>query len=245
MDKNLERKLNSLRKNIRKLDSALVAFSGGVDSTFLTRICREELGEKAVAVTTLSTSYPKSELSLARRVAKIVGVKHVVLDSNAEPQHDDEVTGSDMYSSLKTLAMMLKVKHVIDGSHKDDAFDRGQNFSAARHARVRSPLLESDLSKAEIRLLAKELKLPNWDKTSSSTKAKFKSQVTTEPTKLVLAKKYIQSLSSKSIVQLQGKKLLILASKNGVVKLSKQLGKIEKKVESLGFSEVMLKLTQK
>ncbi len=201
MERDLERKLASLRKKIRKLDSALVAFSGGVDSTFLTRICREELGEKAVAVTSLSTSYPKTELSLARRVARIVGVKHVVVDpAAAAGAHLPENGNSNMYSYLKSLAMRMKLKHVLVASHLDDLREGGSNITAARRARVRTPLLESDLSKAEIRLLAKELGLPNWDKPASS-----ESRAYGKGGRLKAAQAYIRSLSSGAALKVSGK----------------------------------------
>jgi uncharacterized protein len=237
MDKNLERKLGSLRKRIRKLDSALVAFSGGVDSTFLMRICREELGEKAVAVTALSENYPKSELSLARRVAKIVGVRHMVLDSSSNTDGRAPVNvcrGANLYSCLKSVAMRMKVKHVLNGSHTDDMSERGKQFIAARRAGVRSPLLESDLSKAEIRLLAKELGLPNWDKPSSS-KAKMKRPDAVE------ARDYLSINYPGATLQTEGSKALILAGRK-LSDIAKNLEKIERKLRTLGFSEVTLKV---
>ncbi len=167
MDRRLERKLSTLRERIRKLDSALVAFSGGVDSSFLMRICRDELGEKAVAVTTLSDNYPRSELSVAKRVAKIIGVRHLVIEA-PRPREARPVRGSNVYSTMKSVAMRMQLKNVLDGSHTDDACERGHSYLMAKAAGVRSPLLESNLTKAEVRLLAKELRLPNWDKPSSS-----------------------------------------------------------------------------
>ena len=87
MDKSLEKKLEMLRRRIRMLDSAVVAFGGGSDSTFLLRICREELGENAVAVTAIPKNYPKSELALAKRIAKVIGAKHVTCeDEDEEPK---------------------------------------------------------------------------------------------------------------------------------------------------------------
>jgi uncharacterized protein len=173
MDRTLERKLTTLRTSIRKLDGALVAFSGGVDSTFLMRVCREELGEKAVAVTTLSENYPRSELSVARRIAKIIGVRHLVINpakirGPRPPRRQGSGGNSNAYSAMKAVAMRMKLGNVLDGSHMDDAGERGRSFRAARAANVRSPLLESNLSKAEIRFLARELGLPNWDKPPSS-----------------------------------------------------------------------------
>lgn len=175
IDETLESKLEDLRRRIRRLDSALIAFSGGVDSTFLMRICRDELGEKAVAVTASSPDYPGSELTLAKRVAKILGVKHVVYDPVAherEPHRGaQKCRSTNLYSSLKCLAMRMKVKSVLDASHRDDADEGGKMFIAARQAGIRSPLLESQLSKAEVRLLAKEFGLPNWDMPSSGNGA--------------------------------------------------------------------------
>jgi PP-loop superfamily ATP-utilizing enzyme len=239
MEKGLERKLGNLRKRIRKLDSALVAFSGGVDSTFLTRICREELGEKAVAVTALSDNYPRSELSLARRVAKIVGVRHMILNpSTGDMDGDSDVRsvnvcrGANMYSCLKSVAMRLKVKYVIDGSHSGDVFDRGARFTTAKRAGVRSPLLESDLSKAEIRLLAKELGLPNWDKPASSKPNKLGPKVSE-------ARDYLADNYPGAKLRVEGTRAILSGSKLSF--LAKTLTKIEKKLLLLGFSEVLLK----
>ncbi len=265
MDKRLGRKLSNLRERIRKLDSALVAFSGGVDSAFLMRICREELGEKAVAVTTLSENYPRGELSVARRVAKIIGVKHLVLepgkpsmDVSAQPKAHMPRSGN-VYSTLKSVAMRMKIKHVLDGSHNDDADERGRHFLAARAAGVRSPLLESDLSKAEIRLLAKELGLPNWDKPASGGRggrdrakardAKHAAKRAGAKTRAgkadrLAAAEYVSSLvkGGQARLKVAGGKALILARKSAVVPLAAKLGPIKRKLKSLGYNEVLLEM---
>lgn len=247
MDNALERKLTSLRKRIRKLDSALVAFSGGVDSTFLMRICREELGEKAVAVTALSDHYPSTELSLARRIARIIGAKHIVLNPNPQEPLPHESPnggrkGSNVYSSLKSLAMRMKIGNVLDGSHKDDAHERGKSFMAAKKAGVRSPLLETDLTKAEIRLLAKELGLPNWDKPASS-KSKAKSGPKAKPAVRVdAARTFMESLNFSAKVKAEGNRALIIVGRKEMALLARRFASIRKKLRSLGFSEVLLKL---
>ncbi|MFZ5501501.1 MAG: hypothetical protein ACOY58_06285 [Candidatus Micrarchaeota archaeon] len=117
MEKALEHKVTKLRERIRKLDGALVAFSGGVDSAFLMRIVRDELGDKAVAVTALPKGYPRADLAMARRVAKILGVKHLVVRQQ-KADHETAgicngarahaVHGCNLYSQLKSVAMRMK-----------------------------------------------------------------------------------------------------------------------------------------
>jgi uncharacterized protein len=253
MDRRLGQKLSHLRERIRKLDSALVAFSGGVDSAFLMRICREELGEKAVAVTALSDNYPGAELSMARRVAKIIGVKHLVLDparpaGASPPPRLPACRGANVYSTLRSVAMRMKLKHVLDGSHRDDAYEQGKHFMAARHAGVRSPLLESDLTKAEIRLLAKELGLPNWDKPSSGNRKqktgnrKRSKDVPLARLRRQLAEEYLKSLSRGIRLRVSRNKVYILAGRNAMVALARRFSAIKRKMKSLGFSEVLLKM---
>jgi uncharacterized protein len=117
-----------------------------------------------VAVTSLSDDYPNPELAVAKRIAKIIGIKHVVLETHAGAG----INGLSMvYSNLKSVAMRMKLKNAIDSSHIDDANERKL---AAKRARIKSPLLETNLSKAEIRLLAKELGISTFDAPVKSRK---------------------------------------------------------------------------
>lgn len=231
MDKSLERKLKDLRKRIRKLDSAVVAFSGGVDSSLVLRICREELGEKALAVTTVPDDYPSEDLTIARRVAKVIGTSHVEHSASDREPH----RSSSVYSSLKSLAMRMKLKNVIDGSHCDDRRENGKSYVAAKRAGVKSPLLESDLTKAEIRLLSKELGLPNWDKPSSSKKNKGA---------LEKAEKYLHRLGIRNArLKRKGRKLYLLIEDPTVAIFIKNQEKIRKRMKALGFSACLLELS--
>jgi len=159
MENRLEKKLDKLRKGIRKLDSVLVTFSGGIDSAFLLRICREELGEKAIAVTAFSDSYPQDELSMAKHIAKALGAKHITIKENDMVDMIEDA--EDVNFVLKELAATLDLKNVLNAHHMEHT--RSKSFLAARRAGLRSPLMEAGLNKAEIRLLAKYLGLPALD----------------------------------------------------------------------------------
>jgi len=251
MDKNLERKLADLRTRIRKLDSAIVAFSGGVDSSLLMRVCRDELGDKAVAVTAFAGDYPSSELSLARRIAKVVGARHMVHKIAPYPGNGGTPCKGKVFSSLKDLAARLKMKNVLDGSHRDDASEKGFSFIAARAAGVRSPLLEAGLSKAEVRLLAKELGLPNWDRPSSGCSGELEASLQeirggSGFKKLQAAKRYLKSTIKIKVPMLckSGKKLRIVLSKDDLVKVARKIDAVRKRMKALGFSDVMLCLSK-
>jgi len=237
MDVSLKNKLEDLRRRIRRLDSALIPFSGGVDSAFLMRVCRDELGEKAVAVTTYAANYPHSELVMAKRIAKILGVQHVVYEPSGDergkaPAH----RGANFYSSLKSLAMRMKLKSVIDTCHGDDV-DKDKHFIEAKRAGVSCPLLESQLTKAEIRVLAKELGLPSWDKCPPSGNARPVGRLS----KALIVKEYLASLGVKdTYVRMGGKKLTLLSGKRDIALLVKHMDAIRRKMRSLGFSEVLL-----
>jgi len=251
MEKALAHKMTKLRERIRKLDSALVAFSGGVDSTFLMRICREELGDKAVAVTTLSGGYPRSELTMARRVAKILGVRHLIVKQKKDDEESADsgggprahaVHGANVYSQLKSVAMRMKLGKVVDGSHRDDKAERSCSFTAAKHAGVRSPLLESDLSKAEIRLLARELGLPNWSRASSAEKRMKKLP---KAAALKAAKAYLSKAAPSASLVFRGARVIISVDRKAALMLLSRLGRIQSRLRKLGFSEVILKVCSK
>lgn len=160
----LSRKIDIVRRKVRRLGSALVAFSGGVDSTVIARICREELGNKATAVTFQTPDYPQSELANAKRIARVLGIRHIV---QSVPPTELSLCKGKMYEKLKKLADAERITYVVDGAHEDDKKDKQLSFIAARAKKIKSPLLESRFNKKEVRNAAKLLGLPNWDKRSS------------------------------------------------------------------------------
>lgn len=168
----LEEKLQRLRDIIGGAGSAVVAFSGGVDSTFVAAVASDVLGDRAVAVTGVSPSVPPSELAEARELARRIGIRHDLIDTH-EMEREGYAENSPMrcyhcktelYSLLEAYARERGYAAILDGCNVDDLADhRPGRIAAAEHG-VRSPLIEAGLTKAEIRELSKARGLPTWDK---------------------------------------------------------------------------------
>ncbi len=191
-----ERKLLSLREVLSSLESICIAYSGGVDSTFLLRISKDVLGEKVLAVTATSPTYPRRELNEAIEAAQKIGVRHLLLSSNElDIPGFSENTSSrcyyckhDLFGKLKAEAEKHGIKTVADGANYDDTKDYRPGRKAAKELGVRSPLCEVQLTKNEIRYLSKELGLSTWNKPSLaclSSRIPYNEKITEEKLKQV------------------------------------------------------------
>jgi uncharacterized protein len=151
-----------------------VAFSGGVDSTFLLKVAKDVLGDDVLAVTATSPTYPESELKEARRLAESIGVEHLMVDSNELkiPGFSENSPNrcyhckSDLFRKLRAVAGRRGGYVVADGSNLDDAGDYRPGREAAKKLGVRSPLAEARLTKSDIRALSRQMGLSTWDKPS-------------------------------------------------------------------------------
>ncbi len=168
----LETKRERLLDMLRSFDTCAVAFSAGVDSTVLAKAAQLALGDRAVAVTGVSASLAEGELDEARRLAETIGIRHEIIrtqefaNSNYTQNAPDRCyhCKSELYTQLEQLAPRLGVRVIANGANADDVSDyRPGNQAAAEH-RVRSPLLECGINKAEVRQLAIDWGLPIWDK---------------------------------------------------------------------------------
>ncbi|MEE9287964.1 MAG: ATP-dependent sacrificial sulfur transferase LarE [Bacteroidota bacterium] len=170
----LERKYSTLRSIITDLESVVIGFSGGVDSTLLLKVAADMLRDGALAVIGQSETYPTSEYEEALRLAEQIGVKvHVVrteetdvLKFRENPANRCYYCKTELFGKLSVIARELGFRWIADGTNADDVSDYRPGMKALDEKGVRSPLLEAGLSKQEIRELSHYLELPTWDKPS-------------------------------------------------------------------------------
>lgn len=174
MDNGISEKNVRLMKMIEEAGSIAVAFSGGVDSTFLAKVCHDVLGEKAVAITIDSEAYPPQSIEDTRRLASLIGIRLLEIKKRAcdIPEFAANETDRCYYCKKALFETMLGkareqgIPVLIDGSNADDLMDYRPGNRALNELGVRSPLLELGFKKAEIRELSRELGLPTWNRQS-------------------------------------------------------------------------------
>ena len=166
--------LERLKKILRAYESVLIAYSGGVDSTFLCKVAADTLGKNAVAVTARSSTYPVRELQDARDFAKQIDIRHIEIDSEEldipgfakNDRNRCFYCKQELFSKLVNLSRELCINEVIEGSNLDDNGDYRPGLQAAAALGIKSPMREAGLTKQMIRELSHNYGLPTWNKPS-------------------------------------------------------------------------------
>lgn len=166
-----KQKYNKLQRLLKDMGGLVLAYSGGVDSTFLLSVAKDALGDNVLAITAVSPTYTQEEYERACEMALALGVRHISTQTN-ELENSDFLKNSphrcyyckkELFRRLRTIADQESLLCVADASNLDDCVDYRPGRIAAKEAGIRSPLFEAGLRKEEIRALSKEMNLPTWD----------------------------------------------------------------------------------
>ena len=211
------KKLNNLREFISNLQTACIAYSGGVDSTLVAAIAFEQLRDQSLAITGVSAALASQLLNEARLQAKWIGIKHIEIETfeledesySNNPKERCFACKRELHKHTTIISQKLNYKHVLDGVNLDDLGDYRPGINAAKDAGVISPLAILKFSKQDIRDISKSLCLPWWDKPAQpclSSRFPYGYEITQKRLKMIEeAEKYIKNLGIKEVrVRCQG-----------------------------------------
>lgn len=246
-------KLARLRSVVRGCQSAVVAFSGGVDSSVVCAIAHEVLGDNVAAVTAVSQTYPSGEIGAAKKVATQIGIKHIVVatdelkDKNftKNPPERCYYCKSELFKKLDKLRRKLGFEKILDGTNRDDFSDFRPGMRAVKEFDVLSPLALAGLTKDDVRKIAANLGLPNADKPANpclASRIPFCQTIThVKLQRIAKGEEFVRSLGFRIVrVRDHGELARVEIGKDELSKARKLEEKITPALKKLGYARVEL-----
>jgi pyridinium-3,5-biscarboxylic acid mononucleotide sulfurtransferase len=191
MDSTLTAKLDRMRAIFAPMRSLIVAFSGGVDSTLVLKVAHDALGDRVLALTTTSPTMPDEDHDSALAMARQIGARHLVIESNeleipgyaANPLNRCYLCKHNLFTVCEAKAVEFGIDEIVDGLNLDDLHDYRPGMQAASEKRVRHPLVEAEMTKADVRAVSHAMGLPTWDRPASpclSSRFPYGTEITPE-----------------------------------------------------------------
>lgn len=249
-------KYRVLQENLKALGNVAVAFSSGVDSTFLLKAAQEALGDKVIAVTASSCSFPKRELEEAKAFCEKNGIRQIIVESEEldidgfrqNPKNRCYLCKHELFEKIWEIAKENGMNAVAEGSNMDDNGDYRPGLQAVAELGVTSPLRHSKLAKEEIRILSRNLGLPTWDKQSFaclSSRFVYGEEITRDKLSMVdKAEQLLLDLGFHQVrVRIHGMMARIEVEPGEFSKVLENREKITKEFKTYGFTYVTMDLT--
>jgi pyridinium-3,5-biscarboxylic acid mononucleotide sulfurtransferase len=207
----MSKKIDQVKTILAEMDRAIIAYSGGIDSTLMAKIAFDVLGKNAIAITADSPSLLPEDLAEAKAQAEVIGISHRIIQTdeldnpnyNSNPVNRCYFCKSELYDRLKPLALEMGYPYVLDGVNADDLQDYRPGIQAAKERGTRSPLAEAGLTKLDVRMATQELGLPWWEKPAQpclSSRFPYGEGITIEKLKRVAqAERYLRELGYRTL----------------------------------------------
>ncbi len=249
----LDEKLQHLKSIIRGCESAVIAFSGGVDSSLVCAVAHEVLGERAVAGTAISQTYPPGEVEWAKKAAEHIGIKHITIITNefedpnfaTNPPERCYYCKGELLRKLDGIRKELEFKKIFDGTNFDDFSDDRPGLRALREFGVVSPLAEAGLTKEEVRELATKYGLPNSDKPANpclASRVPFGQEISPQKLeRIARGEEFIRSLGFRVVrVRDHGELARVEVSKEELPRARELEREIVGTLKGLGYASAIL-----